>query len=349
VLEKTRKRLETFPNIQVVELDTERKEFVVPSPVQWTPGGLEEEDPPSLWTFSEYLHPIVFRLHLPAKLQDTIFPYEEGFDAVEDFLVAYDGMVFFAAAEAKEGFVAPSVGPTIRRYLQEELLKSIDPFSSGIIPPSPMHLDFEVVVRKPKDDTSPRPKITYDRRTSTITIEVHMERELDLTRELKGFYFGLSSDLRRFYEVMVRRLRADEIYRKILELSGLAHHKYALLAETRWYNLPKRFEFTKDLSVCIGFLHEKFCEHSLAVAEHEEMRKDFVSDIADHEFLKYGEEYFVEYGKPDAIDYSVFLSSLEHMRTQLSVQLQNRFLLYAAIVGSAITVLGTVLGYMLSR
>ena len=65
--------------------------------------------------------------------------------------------------------------------------------------------------------------------------------------------------------------------------------------------------------------------------------------------LKKAYEYFDKQTQASEIDYSVFRSSLEHMGTHVLSLIQNRYLMYAALLGSAITLVGTVIGYLVSK
>lgn len=294
--------------------------------------------------------PIIFKFHLPTKLQDKIFPSHGDRTEIEDFFVAYDGMVFMACAETDGRTVPKAIGPTVRAYLQRELFKSIGDFTPAVIPPSPMHLTIHLDLHMLEKDLSEEQfETTYEATSSTIKISARIKDEFNATELLKDLYDSLRTEMHIFYHVMTLGIRAQDLHSDILRGSQLTYSKYAdFLGTTKW-NIPKRVKLASEMSSSIGHLHHVFCEHSLALAQLQERRRDLSRYIGNHTLFKLGEEYFNEQTKPETIDYSVFLSSLGHMRSHLFVLSQNRSLFYAALLGALATLAGTAVGFLLAR
>jgi hypothetical protein len=59
------------------------------------------------------------------------------------------------------------------------------------------------------------------------------------------------------------------------------------------------------------------------------------------------EEYFRSMAEPESLNYDLFKGTLGHIQSHLFVLSQNKYLIYAALAGSLITVFATILGYFI--
>lgn len=348
---KLRSRLESFANVQILSPEAGTGEYSVRiGDRSWRPVGEEEILEDGHWIFSEYFKPILFRFHLPAKLQEKVWSWPSSRrPRAEDVVIAYNGMTFLAGAQLPEGGDTWSLAPTVRAYLQKELLASIPGFAPATIPPSPIHLDIRLTVRKVEyGQPIPGEEIHYD---SPYSIEITRweQTDYDLGELVEDMYYAVGQSLHEFYHLMIDLDVADKIYDGILNGSKSVYRDYeSLLAMTSWRPIKKHL-LHKDLSRRIAALQYSFCEHSLALAQFQRNREEFLERIQRQLPLKKASEYFDKQTKAREIDYSVFRSSLEHMGTHVLSLVQNRYLMYAALLGSAITLAGTLIGYLLSK
>lgn len=343
-------RLETFPNVDILEFDSTKTDFGVDSPTTWTPVADGRSLERGEWIYSKHFWPIFFKIHLPTKLQDKIFPSFPEVADVEDFIVAYDGMIFVGAAEAEAIPVHPFSGPPIRKYLQQKLLKSIGDFTPAVIPPSPMQLTLDLTLSKPRtSDKEDKFSGKYDPRLFSIRVSALDEPHLSSVELLKELYFTIRNEVQTFYSLMTSVQHTEDLHRLIRETAKVTHSTYADLLQLTTWNVVRKMQLIRQLSILMAQLHQTFCNHSQAVAELGAECKEFLKDLSDHELFGMAEEYFAKFTQPEELDYSVYSNSLEHMRSHLLVLEQNRHLLYAALVGSFLTLAGTALGLFLSQ
>jgi hypothetical protein len=348
LLSKVRDRLETFPNVKIIEFNEKSTDFGVRFPRRWAPVGDAEELEAGPWTFSEYISPLIFAIHLPGKIQSSLFPSLFDLSRVEDFTVAYNGMLFMGIAECHGERDMWSPAPTVRKYMQSDLFKEVDDFTPVLIPPSPLHLTFEIRTRTttgPNDGPAERISLAGH----TVHISTSTEKLENTAALLRELYYGLNRDLTKFYHLMIERSVADDLYQEILKTSQNVQTSYKQFLETWPCRIVRKSNQIREISKAIGDVHFNICEHSLALISLEESRRSFLKDVRENKYLEPARDYFTDMAKPEAIHYSVFLSSLEHTRSHLLVLTQNRFLLYAALVGSIATILGAVFGLLIHR
>lgn len=350
---KVKERLETFANLQILEADSGDVEYSYRiGHHNWQPVGLEDVLPRGHWRFCEFNKPLLFRFHLPSKLQESVWswPSAEKMHRAEDFVVAYDGMIFLAAAELPEQADTFSLPPTVRAYLQRELLSGIPDFTPAVIPPSPLHLRIALELKVPPEgEPVPANKMNFDSSTNSILITHWGSGKYDLQTFAGELCRVLSQPLREFYHLMIDMSIANNIHQEILIGSESTYSAYEELLDVSVWRPIKKMRLHKELSREIAALQYSFCQHYLAAARFEESRTDFLKTIANHSPLNKAAGYFEGQTKASRVDYSVFGNSLEHMGTHVLSLIQNRYLMYAALLGSAITLVGTVIGYLVSK
>src|SRR5260370_7030903 len=89
-----RERFETYPNIKIIKDIEKDSDLSFRYPRIWRPVGIEGELEAGYWVFPEFQSPIIFQFHLPQKLQNAIFSGAGDEHSVEEFCIAYDGMIF---------------------------------------------------------------------------------------------------------------------------------------------------------------------------------------------------------------------------------------------------------------
>jgi hypothetical protein len=344
-------RLESFANVEVLSRGGGEDDIGIRLGVRnWQPSFVEDALKPGNWLFCEFLDPVVFRFHLPKKLQDSAWPNPFGQASAEDFTVAYDGMVYVGVAEVPEHSNTFVIGPTVRTYLQSQLLASVTGYTAGIIPPSPLHLDIVLrPARSEAEEPSESSSVRFEKRGTRIVITRADRADGDTVRLLRTLFTDIVFDLRIFYHLMIELSVLDEIQDEILTESESAYESYQNLLQAKPWQLIQKLRLRSATSQGIGNVHHSFCQHYLAFAHFQEARTKFLNRLRTADLLGRAEEYFQDYTKRQDMDYSVFRNNLADMRSQLQVKAQNTYLLYAAILGSLITLLGTVVGFMLHK
>lgn len=345
---KVQDRLESLANVHIIKGGAKMDEFGLRLPQKWTPVGDENRFESGLWAFPVFSKPLLFTFHLPTKLQSSIFPSLTDGARAEDFAVAYDGMIFVAVVDKLGEFDWWSTGPTIRKYLQRELLTKVSDFVPAIIPPSPMHLKFDFLTCE-LPESAQRPKSKFESDFLRFTVYGSDSKELTAAALLEDFFYEIVPIMRNFYYLMIDRSIAEDVQRGILKTSRIAYEKYGSLLATAAWKLTDRIRLTGEISKLIGETHQGFCDYSLKLAEFREAKSDFLGRVNAHALIGKAEEYFAQRATLGDIDYKVFEGSLAHMRSHMLVLVQNRNLVYAALAGSAVTLLGTVVGFLLAR
>jgi hypothetical protein len=348
LLDRVKERLETFANVNVVKLGRDDEGFGVRMPREWSPVGVDENLDRGYWIFPEFNTPIMFRFHLPKKIQKTYCPIDDEEGVAEDFVVVYDGMTFTAAANTGMAGMQFWTPPLIRKYLQKELLAGIGDFKPAIIPPSPMHIGIERISHEAAaGNEQARAQDHYDLTASRIVVE-RWEKVPPPMEELTAYlHLKLKRPIRRFYHLMLDKDVVDDVYREIRATSQQIFDNYFALLETSWWSIIKRARTKQELSLSLADLQREFCEHSISLAQLQEAREALKRDLPQYHPLSTAEEYFDRMGKPDEVNYEVFHSTLEHIRSHLLVLVQNRYLILAAVVGSLLTLLATYLPKLL--
>lgn len=342
LLNKVRDRLRSLPNVEVIECPAD-DEKSVRYPRLWSPIGEDDRLERGRWIFSEYFHPLIFKVHLPSRLQESIFP-DSSFSqqqTPEDFLIAYDGMIFVVLAETPSKALPFGVPAAIRRYLMD-LLKSIDEFTAAYIPPTPLHLELSLRSAAAGD----KPSINYDPELITI---IRSGPTLTPENLLKLMYFEVRAEVQSFYHLQIDVSTAEEQYYEILQTERDTYERYGELIDAPKWKLFRRMGLRREISRLISHGHHSICEYSVAVAEIENDRLKLIARLSNNELLSVSSRYFQDMTKTSPLDYSIFLNSLGHIRSHLLVIEQDRYVLYAAIVGAVITLTGTAVGLLLGQ
>lgn len=67
-------RLETYANVEIHKDAENEADLAYRFPREWRPSGIDDDLDAGYWVFPEFLSPIVFKFHLPRKLQNNVLP-----------------------------------------------------------------------------------------------------------------------------------------------------------------------------------------------------------------------------------------------------------------------------------
>jgi hypothetical protein len=349
LLAKLKDHLETFPNVKVKSFDDEKQDFSVRLARIWAPGGKSVHLDPGPWIFPEFVSPIVFSLHLPAKIQNKYHPVEIEGEAIEDFTIAYDGMTFTVGVEHDSEQIPFWTPPAIREYLWEELFEGFEDCSIANVPPTPLHVTLRRVSRSPGGEAKEsEPTVSYDERVSCILLKSWESRVVPISTLTEYIHRTVQCPLHEFYHLMIDKDSVDNLYGAIRGTSQDIFDSYFELLDTPWWLLPVRSSLKKKLSISLVELQREFCDHSIALAEFHESRERLRNLLTQYPPLGVADKYFWQMGKTDEVNYDVFHATLEHIRSHLLVVAQNGYLLLAAVVGALLTLLATYLPKILN-
>jgi hypothetical protein len=342
-----RERLETFANVKIIKDMEKDSKLSFRYPRTWRPVGIEGELDAGYWTIPEFLSPIIFHFHLPRKLQNAIIPESAENHTVEDFWILYDGMVFLGACEIPDEDNAFWLPAMVRKYLQTELLRSIGDSTPIVIPPSPMHIQVEVEFEASADSTAKREEVLWDPQYHLLTVKTSQRGQAGTPQALVSFYRRTYLALRSFYHAEIDKSIADDLRDEILNDVANTYSDYEEVLDLTPWNLVQRWKAHSELSRKVGGIQYSFCEHALALSRVREAEERLYREIRLNPLLVKAEEYFRSMTEPESMNYDLFRGTLEHVRSHVFVLSQNKYLIYAALAGSLITLLGTIMGYFI--
>ncbi len=342
-----RERLETYPNIKIIKDIEKDSDLSFRYPRIWQPSGIEDDLKAGYWVFPEFQTPIIFQFHLPRKLQNAVFSGAGDDHNIEDIWIAYDGMIFVGACEIQADDHVFWLQAMVRKYLQTELFKSIGDCRAVVIPPSPMHVDVELEFETKSGAVSKRQEVDWDPQYRRLTVRSSQTGEIGTGVLLESYYRRMQAPLRLFYHVEIDKSIADDLHGKILSDVAATYRDYEESLDLAPWNLIQRWKAQGELSRKIGGIQYSFCEHALALSRVHDAEGSLYRELRLNPLMMKSEEYFRSMTEPESLSYELFRGTLEHIRSHVFVLSQNKYLIYAALVGSFITLLGTIVGYFI--
>lgn len=316
-------------------------------PRVWRPNGIDNKLEAGYWVFAEFNDPTVFQFHLPRKLQNALFSGAGDDHSVEEFWIAYDGMIFVGACEIRDEDNLYWLPAMVRRYLQTELLKSVGDCSAVVIPPSPMHVGVELEFETTSGTVSRRQEVDWDPQYHLLTVRSSDLGAIETGALLESFYRRMRVPLRLFYHAEIDKSIANDLHRTILDNLAATYLDYEKSLDLPPWNLIQKWRAQGELSRNVGGIQYSFCEHAIALSRVREAEQRLYRELRLNPLMMKSEEYFRSMTEPETLNYDLIRGTLEHIRSHVLVLSQNKYLIYAALAGAFITLVGTVLGYFI--
>jgi len=339
-------RLESFPHVRVLGKVSEDSLLSFRLPRKWQPTRIESDFEPGLWVFPTFRPPVIFQFHLPRNLQNAVYAGAGDNHSVEDFWIAYDGTVFVGLCENRAEDILSWVAPMVRKYLQDELLKSVGDCQAAVIPPSPLYVEIDLLSQVASGAQSfERQDVDWDPQSHSLVVRNWRGSELTPNLLVESFYGRMRAPLHLFYDLEIDISLADELVRGILTSTAETYLDYEKSLDTAFWKLIPKWRTQRGLSRKIGRIQYSFCEHALSLTRVREAQGRLYRELGLNPLMRKSEEFFRSITEPEGLNYELYRNMLEHVRSHVLVLTQNKYLLYAALAGSLITLLGTVFGY----
>lgn len=303
--------------------------------------GLHERSLPKLSHYqSSYLrhsfrfdHSIAFGIKVPASKKR--FDYEN--DEIEQFDVLMLGSTHASFSELDDCPERIFIGQEFREQVRELLDSSSNSFRLGQIGPSPIHPRI-YVVDVSNEEFAQREIYIYD---DDLYILVNLKLADCSVHAIYQDVLEVSEfDLDVFFTLSKMRSL-------LLDLHQAIHHKlqqtvdaYMHLGKNLFFiNFGKLAGLRQDLLM----IHKGSLAFELRLADHEVLRKKFLSKLENNIFFDEMDGYFREMTEPDVPMANALFKTLEYMEKSISsVDVAIRTI-FAAVIGASIGVFVTLL------
>jgi hypothetical protein len=284
--------------------------------------------------------PFLFHVTLPRpRLR---YPHWSSGQDIEDFWVIYSGSLFAAFKEVSDVPERSGIGQEFRELLLAQIPKETSFKCSGI-GPTPLHPDFYVVSCRHDEGTKRgRPSSFQERRNLFIVVDDTNSKPEKLIEQL---FLDLEMMVFSFYHESLNRREAEDITYEALQLfSDLSRTAQDIFSTPAWKLMRSR-QLHRNARGHLSAIHEHLVERETQILRSTRGGKHFLETIAEHPILSEIHDYFRDELEDRAEVPESLTPALNYFETELSLALNIRTLLVAAILGS---VMGAILGSLLT-